>query len=208
MDDPLFTDFAAIPASLAQRHQWCLWRRVMRGGRPTKVPFQPSGEPARSNDPATWCSFDDALFALMSGEFAGLGIMLGHGLFGIDLDAVRDPDTGALTPQAQDIIQRLSSYTEVSPSGKGVHILFEGDRLPDGRRRNGPVELYGPGSPRFLTVTCRPVPGTPRDIAHRQAEMEAVHAEYVAGAASPTTTHPVPAGVLARQDDGAGQEPR
>ena len=187
-----FTDFAAIPLELQQRNQWCLWRRVMRGGRPTKMPFRPSGEPARSNDPATWCSFDDAIFALMSGEFAGLGIMLGQGLFGIDLDGVRDPRTGTVTAEASSIIRRLSSYTEVSPSGKGIHILFEGDRLPDGRRRNGFVELYGPGSPRFLTVTCQHLAGTPETLEHRQAEMEAVHGEYLGGQRSAGGQEPLP----------------
>ena len=45
---------------------------------------------------------------------------------GIDLDGVRDRTTGALLPWAEAIVRRFSSYTEVSPSGTGVHILVRG----------------------------------------------------------------------------------
>ena len=85
---------------------------------------------------------------------------------GVDLDGCRDPATGALAPWAPRSSRRLDGYTEASPSGTGVHVLVEG-RLPPGWRSGAvpgvpgaAVELYDAG--RFLTVTGRHVPGTPR----------------------------------------------
>ena len=76
--------------------------------------------------------------------------MLGGGYAGVDLDACRDPETGAMTAEAHAMILALSSYTEISPSGTGVHILLRGRLLP-GRRRQGHVEIYADG--RYFTVT-------------------------------------------------------
>ncbi|WP_296707294.1 hypothetical protein [Rhodoblastus sp.] len=55
----------------------------------------------------------------------GLALILGQKsfpIFGVDLDSCRDTDTGELTPWAQDIVDRLDSYTEISPSQTGLKI--------------------------------------------------------------------------------------
>jgi hypothetical protein len=46
----------------------------------------------------------------------------GWSVCGIDLDGCLV--NGKLTPEAKDVVHRIHRYTEVSPSGKGVHILF------------------------------------------------------------------------------------
>ena len=50
----------------------------------------------------------------------------------VDLDDVRDPETGELCPQARNIVDRLDAYTEVSQSGTGLHVFVRaalpGDR--------------------------------------------------------------------------------
>ena len=53
---------------------------------------------------------------------------------GIDLDHVVDPHTGEVQPWALEIVQRLDSYTEYSPSGTGLHIFVHGD-IPDAGRK-------------------------------------------------------------------------
>lgn len=63
---------------------------------------------------------------------------------------MQNPDTGAIEPWAQEIIDRFSSYTEASPSGTGVHIIARGT-LPDGGRKKGDLEIYGEG--RYFTAT-------------------------------------------------------
>jgi len=81
---------------------------------------------------------------------------------GIDLDDCRDPETGAISEWAQKIIGRVSEgYTEISPSGEGVHVIVEGT-VRGGRTRKkvrvngevvGQVEMYGHS--KFFTVTGR-----------------------------------------------------
>jgi Uncharacterized conserved protein len=86
-------------------------------------------------------------------------------------DLVDEVDDAAL-----DIIGRLDSYTEVSPSGTGYHVLVTG-KLPDGRNRRGSVELYD--TARFFTVTGDHVKRTPTRVARRQDALTAIHREYV-----------------------------
>jgi primase-polymerase (primpol)-like protein len=94
----------------------------------------------------------------------------------VDLDDCRDPETGTGANWATAIIDQLDSYTEVSPSGTGYHVLIDGE-LPDGRNRKGDVELYE--SARFFTVTGEHVSGTPDQINTRSEALAAVHDEYV-----------------------------
>jgi putative DNA primase/helicase len=165
--------FESIPESLKQRRAWVCWRPETRDGKQTKVPFNPvTGRCAKSNDPATWTDFATACQHV--GRFAGLGIMFDDRLCGVDIDSCRDPKTGQLTPFAQKVVEALDSYTEVSPSGTGVHILLLGE-LPPGRRRKGKIEMYGPGSPRYFTVTGRHLAGTPTTVEDRRKQLEALH---------------------------------
>jgi primase-polymerase (primpol)-like protein len=80
-------------------------------------------------------------------------------LCGVDLDGCLDPETGEIEGWAQEIIEELDSYTEISPSGTGVHVLVRGT-LPAGRNRKGRFEAYDRG--RYFTVTGRHLAGTPR----------------------------------------------
>jgi putative DNA primase/helicase len=92
----------------------------------------------------------------------------------VDLDDVRDPLTGVIEPAAQFLIDDLSSYTEVSPSGTGVHILCRGV-LPPGRRRVGRIEMYQTG--RYFTITGQHVVGTPLKVEDRVEDIAELHAE-------------------------------
>jgi putative DNA primase/helicase len=72
---------------------------------------------------------------------------------GIDLDDCRNPETGEIVPWAQEIICRVGDgYTEISPSGRGIHVIIRGDVRGGGMRR-GPVEMYSRG--RYFTITGR-----------------------------------------------------
>jgi type IV secretory pathway TraG/TraD family ATPase VirD4/DNA-binding MarR family transcriptional regulator len=169
----------AIPETLRALSQWVVWRLEPREGeaKPAKVPHQPySGERASTTEPAHWAAFEEARQALERGGFAGLGFVLTpeSGIVGIDLDACLEPTTGQLEPWAAEIVRRLSSYTEYSPSRTGVHILVRA-RLPEGRRRQGRVEIYDRG--RYFTVTGGRLPGTPPAIEAREAEIAALYGE-------------------------------
>jgi primase-polymerase (primpol)-like protein len=98
---------------------------------------------------------------------------------GIDLDDCRDPESGKLTEEATAIVQDVSSYTEVSPSGTGVKIIVRG-KLPAGKgTRKANIEMYSVG--RYFTVTGMHLPGTPTTIEDRQEALLRLH-ERVFGA--------------------------
>jgi putative DNA primase/helicase len=168
-----------LPAAMVTRKQWLCWRAEDRDGKTTKVPVDPStGSYASTTDPEMWTDFATAR-KYAETEGIGLGFVFADcdPLVGIDLDHCRDVDSGALADWAEDIIARLDSFTEISPSGTGVHVIVKGE-LPDGRNRHGDVELYE--TSRFFTVTGDHLEDTPETVALRTDALAAVHAEYVA----------------------------
>lgn len=174
--------FDAVPAVLRERRQWVVWKLVVReiGKKPTKVPYQPGGAAASSTDPSTWHSFEDVRAAYEAGGYQGVGFVFSSNdeFVGIDLDGCRDPATGTLAPWAQAVIARFATYTEVSPSGTGVHLIAAGE-LPPGGRKRGPVECYDEG--RYFTITARSLNGAPvGGVEGRTAELAAWHAEAFA----------------------------
>lgn len=100
----------------------------------------------------------------------------------VDLDDVRDPETERVTPEAGRIIEELDSYTEISSSGTGVHILFLGEVPYDGwvngdpLNGTGSIEIYDHS--RILAGTWDHVEGTPTVINERQDVINRLLAEY------------------------------
>lgn len=146
--------YEKIPLELKQLSHWVGWKYMQRPGEDhkRKVPINAmDGQPAKSNDPATWCDFDTACLGKERFGLDGIGFMFsGDGIFGIDIDHCYDPETRELDPAAAEIIETVQSYTELSPSGTGIHILCKG-ALPEGRKRRGAVEMYS--TLRYFTVT-------------------------------------------------------
>jgi hypothetical protein len=100
----------------------------------------------------------------------------------IDLDDVRDPDTGYITEEAARIVAGVNSYTEVSQSGAGLHV-YVWARLPGGLKRFiqslemvGGIELYDSG--RLSAATWQHVAGTPRDVTDAQDAVEKIIKQY------------------------------
>jgi putative DNA primase/helicase len=74
--------------------------------KPTKTPYSVRGGYAKINDPATWATFDEALGALQSGAYNGIGFVFTQTPFvGVDIDGCLDPATGEITPEAIDAQQ-------------------------------------------------------------------------------------------------------
>lgn len=141
-----------IPGELRALRQWCLWRYEDVGAKkPTKVPYQLNGGMANVNDPATWCSFEDAVKAALAPgtSYSGIGFIFSDAdnFSFIDLDDT-DGDTLAYDRQIK-IFREFDSYSEISPSGRGLHIIVKGT-VPSGRRRNF-IEIYS--SQRYATFT-------------------------------------------------------
>lgn len=121
-----------IPQALWVERRWVAWRFVWKankdgGGKWDKVPFQPDGRHAKSNDPATWVTALDAESAYLTDAFDGVGFVLGDGWVGLDLDNVRDVKTGQIfRPWADMLVRTAGGYADVSPSGTGVKIIGRG----------------------------------------------------------------------------------
>jgi len=138
----------SIPEELRIRPQWVVWKAV--GDKPDKVPYSArTGRRASSTDLLTWGTFQEALQAYENGEYAGVGFVFSSGdsFTGIDLDKCVDED-GKIAHWALEIVRYFDSYTELSATATGLHIIVRGD-VPN--RRNGNVEVYS--SKRFFTVT-------------------------------------------------------
>src|SRR5215217_1172560 len=154
--------------------QWLCWRIEERNGELTKVPYTPrTGQRADSTAPDTWGGYDEAASACKDHSYAGIGFVFTpeDDLCGVDLDKCLNPETGEIEGWAREIIEELDSYTEISPSGTGVHVLVRAT-LPEGRNRKGRFEAYDRG--RYFTVTGKHLPGSPQTIESRQEELRAV----------------------------------
>lgn len=151
--------FAEMPPELKARDQWVLWHWQQREDRWTKPPYGTDGKFAKTNDPATWSTFEEVKrAALNGGNFAGVGFCLSADdrLTGIDLDHCIDPVTLAFTqPEAEVIVKRFAgTYIERSPRGDGLRIWAFGRALRSGKAPGASwIEVYSYPSSRYLTVT-------------------------------------------------------
>jgi len=142
-----------IPEEMRQRPQWLVWKLEERDDKLTKVPYIAGGVgKASSTDSLTWRSFEEAVQALETGRYTGIGFVFSSGdpFAGVDLDNCRDPETGELEEWAAKIVEAFGSYAEASQSGTGVHIIVKG-KAPNKRRDK--VEAYS--SERYFAMTGR-----------------------------------------------------
>jgi putative DNA primase/helicase len=191
-----------IPAELKRTPQWVLYRLTERNGKSDKPPFDyRTGRPGAVTDPAVWASFETALAQL--GHYDGVGFAFSprDEFAGIDLDHCIDEE-GEIEPWAERIVHGLQSYTERSPSGRGLHIFVRG-KLPPGARRSkmggfgtdgtGAVEMYDHG--RYFTVTGNRWEEAPTQIESRGEELAAFYREIFPpeqnGAHTVGVAHPV-----------------
>jgi hypothetical protein len=132
-----------IPAEMRALRRWCLHKIEARDGRkPGRVPYQRNGRHASSTDPSTWVPFE-RVYPVPAG-FDGISFALaaGDGLVCIDFDGVRDPVTGIVEDWALGAVQKLDTYTEISGSGKGLHVFGYGEIERNLHPARSAVEFY------------------------------------------------------------------
>jgi hypothetical protein len=163
--------FDTIPAELRRRPNWVLWASEPdeSGGKPRKVPRRVASptQCASVVDPATWATFDDCVEAYSALtedarwrplKIAGIGLVLvGDGLVCVDLDCAITPQ--GLTPAAAKIVGKVATYTEVSPSGQGLHLWVLGELARALSSRT--LEAYDRA--RYICTTGQRFAGTPPD---------------------------------------------
>lgn len=157
------TYLSNIPDELKQLDNWCVWKFENRNGKRTKIPFNAAtGEFAKSNDKSTWSSYETAVNAE---GVDGIGFFFEPPYLGIDIDDIDDDlhrfkQGDKLDNIVSEFNEAFKSYTEVSPSGNGLHIIVKG-KIPGSRRRKGNIEMYDSG--RFFTMTGKSI-GKYKDV--------------------------------------------
>ena len=149
-------NFQNIPEVMQNNALWCVWKMHTEKG---KIPFSPvSGAPSQSNNSSTFADFDAAIAAYRTGNYNGLGIGIFNGFAAIDIDhCISD---GQLSDIAKDIIDTMGSYTEISPSGTGIRIIFTVENFKYNTERyyihnqKRGLEIYVSGATnKFVTIT-------------------------------------------------------
>lgn len=191
--------YRSVPRELIERRQWVCFKRGVKHRRKkpdeiTKVPYNArTGTLARTTDPATWSTFEEALAGVKQWSMQGIGYVFAEDdpYLGLDLDHCRDKDSGAVAEWAAGFIQLLDSYTQVSLSREGFHVFVRAPAMEHGLARKyqgGKVELYT--SDRFFAMTDEHVPGTPRSIEERGAQVQGIRATVWAGATDSASAEP------------------
>ncbi|WLJ71065.1 DNA primase/helicase [Sphingomonas phage Kimi] len=154
--------FENIPDEMKPYRQWVVWRlEETDGDKPTKVPYCPTtGTHASVTKPETWVDFATALAAMETGYWNGIGFVLTEAdpFCFIDLDdpwqthpsgAYKYTNPQTVYERQQRVYSGFNTFAELSPSGKGLHLILKG-AVPRGRKREA-IEIYS--SQRFMTMT-------------------------------------------------------
>lgn len=152
-------EYDSLPNEMITARRWLVWRMEKNPDptkKPRKVPYyanggRRTGELDSPTDRARLASFDDALRALQTGSFTGLGFALGPDgtssvWQGVDLDDI------STHPGLEFLADDLPGYTEDSPSGSGKHAIGYGRPFASLGNNGTGIEAYARG--RFFTVTA------------------------------------------------------
>jgi phage FluMu protein Com len=160
-----------IPQTLKELSRWILWRLERRDGAETKVPYRTDGLRASPTNPNDWTDFATAVNAFDPARYNGLGFVLTKedNIVCIDLDECIGED-GKICDEANNIVRIMNSWTEISQSGKGLHIFISGSKPMDKSkfkpREFKAIEIYD--NARYIAMTGNHFQDTPLEIMERQ----------------------------------------
>lgn len=161
----------SIQTEVLSLNRFVLWKKKIASTGYIKYPVNATtGLGAKSNDSFTWTTFENCLQNLDKYGCDGVGIMLGDGIIGVDLDHINEMPKNKI----DDFLQ-LKGYKERSQSGNGIHILVFG-KLNEGYRRKNGVEMYD--NYRFFALTGN----TLSDSSYLQDQTETInylHQKYL-----------------------------
>ena len=180
---------------LAPLKQWVAFRKVPKNGEISKPPINiHTGTGERWNTPEGMGTHEEAYtYAIMHSLIASIPSMNTGGIgfvftendcyAGIDLDHVLK--NGKLTPEAEEIVALMDTYTELSLSGDGLHLIFKlsqsldslgldiTHKLPLGA--DSRIEIYDRA--KYFTVSDKPY-GEVKPIAERTQQCRQVCAKF------------------------------
>ena len=121
----------SIPKALRNLPNWVSWDSA-------KIPLiAGTSTRASSTDPDTWRAYSDLA------EDAKRGFVITAPYCGVDLDSCRDAENEELDEWARKIVRHLDSYSEVSPSGTGVHVWVRARLSKDASHKVGKDKSTG-----------------------------------------------------------------
>lgn len=149
--DPLYRYQQIQELSAPEEKCWVNWRLEEKDGRPTKVPYRLDGKRASSINPDDWSTYIEAEEA--KDRFSGIGIVFTGLLLGVDIDHCIV--NGEVSHEITEFVEKAKTYTEISPSGTGLHLYIRlTEPMELERNRSGNYECYTSG--RYFTVTGKP----------------------------------------------------
>lgn len=168
-----------IPEKLRKTDNWICWTTQERGGKGIKVPVAPWNTsetyPVSATEKKNHADFRTAK---KWGNMLRLGVGFvfteDNKIIGIDLDDCIEDDE--MTNKVKDIVQQVNSFTEISPSGKGLHIYLEGDMEEAVKNDEEGVEIYF--KDRYFTVTGDHKKGTPKEVKQHQEILNELVEKY------------------------------
>lgn len=180
-----------IPESMKREKRWVgvVLFQGKKGGT-SKVPVNCNGTAtgheisgASVSDPATWSTFEDAWRSLNKSAFVNkrngvvthIGFVLGGGWAGVDLDGGEDHGGQDIDEETKSAFMALDTYTEVSLSGCGYHVIgkYHGEKLSPNRHKN--IEIYTEG--RYFLITGDAITTRVCDITD---PLKTLHEKYIA----------------------------
>lgn len=135
-----------IPERLRERKQWLVTK--------DKKPIKPTN---KWQHPDHQLSFKEACtIATKYGGEPAFALLPDDPYVVLDFDGVRQSARGHITDELAAIIDQLSTYSENSRSGEGLHLVCVGSLLPDRTRKakletRGKMELFDSGQYVVLT---------------------------------------------------------
>nr|DAG82401.1 MAG TPA: hypothetical protein [Caudoviricetes sp.] len=178
--------YKPIPEELKAKDKWLVYGGE---GMEPKRPYNPvTRRAASTTGHKTWASFEECYEAVKGGTYRGLGFVFTGDYIVIDLDNVVDRN-GYILPEAADIIEAVDSYTEVSQSGRGFHIIARHSGLNlvnhegtlkkchfSGVGKEPGIEIYD--NERYIILTGRVFEGR-REIKDAPEALERVYNAFV-----------------------------
>jgi len=159
-----------LPLDLRSQKAFLLWKFAppkKSGGKKNKIPYYANGsirhgDQGSPRDIKQLATFAEALKVFeSSSKYSGVGVcaVKPNNVFFVDLDNCIDTTTGELNDVATELL-RWVTYTELSPSGKGLRMVLGGNPQFNGKNNSAGVEVFS--TTGFVTFT-----GTPFGDRHR-----------------------------------------
>jgi predicted P-loop ATPase len=118
-----------VPESLKQHPRFLAYALLPgKNGKLRKVPQRLDANGSTNSsaqDSSNWLAWSKVEALRESGTWQYFGWSFNGnstGIVGLDLDGCRNPETGDIETWAIDLLQAFGSYSEISPSGCGLHI--------------------------------------------------------------------------------------